>query len=56
MMKKEKSDVWNCLFTVARTTADVVPDNIDKACGVEEKCVKSIVYKSKCFLIDLSAR
>lgn len=34
------------LIDFIRTTADVVPDNIDKACGVEEKCVKSIVYKS----------
>ena len=45
-----------CLFTVARKTADVVPDNIDKACGVEEKCVRTFVYKSKFHLSSLLLR
>ncbi|KAJ7383669.1 mitochondrial acyl carrier protein [Desmophyllum pertusum] len=30
-----------------KNTADVIPDDIDKACGVaEEKCVRTVVYKS----------
>ena len=37
------------LLCFIRKTADVIPDDIDKACGVpakEEKCVKTVVYKS----------
>lgn len=42
-----------------RATSDVVPDDIDKACGktatkpAEEKCVQTFIYKSKflCLLL-----
>jgi len=40
------------LLCLIRKTADVIPDDIDKACGVgneeEEKCVRTEVYKSMC--------
>jgi len=40
------------LLCFIRKTADVIPDDIDKACGVgneeEEKCVRTEVYKSMC--------
>ena len=41
------------LFTIFRKTADAIPDNIDKACGVGEKevRVKKIIYKSKYKLV-----
>ena len=37
---------WPSLF---RTTADVIPGDLNKACGVKQDklCVKTIVYKSK---------
>jgi len=40
------------LLCFIRKTADVIPDDIDKACGVtkdeNEKCVRTVVYKSMC--------
>lgn len=37
------------LLCFIRKTADVIPDDIDKACGVaKDKCVRTVVYKSMC--------
>lgn len=40
------------LLCFIRKTADVIPDDIDKACSVteeaKEKCVRTVVYKSMC--------
>lgn len=46
----DNKDVALLCFT--RKTADVVPDDIEKACGTtkeaKDKCVKTVVYKSMC--------
>lgn len=40
------------LLCFIRKTADVIPGDIDKACGVteeaKEKCVRTVIYKSMC--------
>lgn len=37
------------LFCFNRKTADVIPEDIDKACGVKkQKCIRTVIYKSKC--------
>ena len=40
------------LLCFIRKTADVIPSDIDKACGVteetKEKCVRTVIYKSMC--------
>lgn len=45
------------LFYLIRTTADVIPDDIDKACRVDvpadEKCIRTVIYKSKCSRVIL---
>ena len=47
-----------CWPSIFRTTADVIPVDLNKACGVKQDklCVKTIVYKSKfCANYKLSA-
>ncbi|XP_044172917.1 prostatic acid phosphatase-like [Acropora millepora] len=46
ILKLPTCTVFCPLDQFIKKTAYVVPDNIDKACGVEEKCVRTLVYKS----------
>ena len=50
----ENKPVNHALIAIGRKTADIIPSDIDKACGVEEaeKCVKTIIYKSKSEVVN----
>ena len=51
--KTSKSSIVG-LFCIIRKTADVVPEDIEKACGVEkEKCIRTVIYKSKCSSVSV---